>query len=314
MGAMRIGDEGGEFALIERLVAILPPASADVVRAIGDDAAFIAPDLVWTTDAVVEGVHVRRATSSMVDIGWKALAVTISDLAACAADPVAALVALTLPDDARDDVDDLYEGLAACARAFGCPVIGGDLSRGPALALAVTALGRTARPIGRDGARPGDLLCVTGRLGGSEAGRYLLEGLATAATTPDRETLVARHRRPVPRVDLAGAIGRTSTAMMDISDGVASDVRRLAAASDVRIVVDVARLPIDVGVDDVARALGTTGELFAATGGEDYELLFTTGVVPDAAVATVIGIVEPGPAAVDLRGAPADARGFDHFA
>src|SRR6476646_1888095 len=168
----------GEFDLIARLAAALGDPGPDVMVPIGDDAALLAPDLIVSTDLLVEDVHVRRATSGPADIGWKALAAAVSDLAAMGAEPVGAVIGLALgagwtPDEAVA----VYEGVAACAAACRCPVVGGDVTRAPVLMLAVTVLGRAAAPATRAGARPGDVLAVTGVLGGSEAGRLVLEGV-----------------------------------------------------------------------------------------------------------------------------------------
>ncbi|CAA9532203.1 MAG: Thiamine-monophosphate kinase [uncultured Thermoleophilia bacterium] len=310
---------GREFALIERLAARLGDPPGDVVlTGIGDDAAVLAPDLVWTCDLLVEDVHFRRGTTPLDDLGWKALAVNVSDIAAMAAEPVAALVAVAVgPDWTEDDVDQIYAGLAGCATETGCPVVGGDVSRGPALVLSVTALGRAGRPVLRSGARVGDVVAVTGALGGSEAGRLLLEGLAPPAGV-DVDHLARRHRRPVPRLAEARALARQAHALLDVSDGVAADARRLAERSGVTVVVDLDRLPLDAGVEAVAAALGRVPGAFTATGGEDYELLVTLD--PAAAdtlpvPTTVIGRVEPGPARLELRGRGADATlgGWDHL-
>jgi thiamine-monophosphate kinase len=196
-------------------------------------------------------------------------------------------------------------------------VVGGDISRGPVLTLAVTALGRTAAPALRDGARPGDVLAVTGPLGGSGAGFAVLEGrvelpaaLAAAA--------IERHRRPRPRLAEGQALAGTVHAMLDVSDGVASDALRLAEASGATTVVDLDTLPLDTGVAEAAAALGLAPGVLAATGGEDYELLVA---VPADRMATagvplhVIGRVEAGPPAVRFEGAGArdDLSGWDHL-
>jgi thiamine-monophosphate kinase len=308
----------GEFALIARLAAALGPPGAAVRQGIGDDCALLHPDLVWSLDLLVEDVHFRRSTTTPEDLGWKALAVNLSDLAACAAAPVAALAGVTLgPAVDGDEVERLYAGLRACADAYGCPVVGGDLSRGPALALAVTVLGRAGRPLRRDGAQPGDGLYVTGELGGSEAGRLVLEGLAPAP--PEAAALAARHRRPTPRLAEAAALAGVASAALDVSDGVASDARQLAAASGVALVVDLDALPLQAGVSAVAAARGLHPSVLAGSGGEDYELLVALddGRAATAGVAlTRIGRVEAGPPSVRFTGVAADAelRGFDHLA
>jgi thiamine-monophosphate kinase len=308
----------GEFALIARLAATLGSPGAAVRQGIGDDCALLHPDLVWSLDLLVEDVHFRRSTTTPEDLGWKALAVNLSDLAACAAAPVAALAGVTLgPALPEDEVERLYRGLRACADAYGCPVVGGDLSRGPALSLAVTVLGRAEHPLRRDGARPGDGLYVTGELGGSEAGRLVLEGLVPAPAEAD--ALAARHRRPVPRLHEAAVLAGIASAALDVSDGIASDARQLAVASGVAVVVDLDALPLQAGVAAVAAARGVHPSVLAASGGEDYELLVTLDEARVAAAGvalTRIGTVEAGPPSLRFTGAAAGAelRGFDHLA
>jgi len=307
----------GEFDLIGRLAAALGEAGPAVTVPIGDDAAVLAPDLVVSTDLLVEDVHVRRATSAPGDIGWKALAVAVSDLAAMGAEPLGAVIGLALGAGwSEDEAVAVYEGVAACAAATGCPVVGGDVARAPMLMLAVTVLGRAAVPVTRAGARPGDVLAVTGALGGSEAGRLVLEGQVPAP--PEQAALADRHRRPRPRLREGRALAGVVRAMLDVSDGVASDARRLAEASGVAVEVDLAALPLQAGVAAVAAAQGVAAGAFAATGGEDYELLvaldgaaLTAASVP----LTVIGRITDGAPGVRFSGPGADAglRGFDHL-
>jgi thiamine-monophosphate kinase len=302
----------GEFELIARLAGRLSPAGATVAIGIGDDAAVFADGLVACTDLLVEDVHFRRSTASPADVGWKALAVNLSDLAAMGAVPRGALVALTVgPGWSTDDLAAVYDGLRACADAYRCPIVGGDVSRGPSLALAVTVLGHAAVPLVRSGARPGDILVVSGSLGGSEAGRHELERDAATADP----ALAARHRRPRPRFDAAALLAGTATAMLDVSDGVASDARRLAESSGVRVVIDLDALPLQPGVAEVARERGVAPGAFAATGGEDYELLATLPPVAVPEGVTVIGRIEAG-AGVTFLGAGADGvvAGWDHLA
>jgi thiamine-monophosphate kinase len=298
---------GGEFDLIRRLEALLGPPGGGVAIGIGDDAAVLAGGLVASVDLLVEDVHFRRSTASLEDVGWKALAVAVSDLAAMAADPVCALVGLGVPRAmAGGEVEELYHGLHDCAATYRCPVAGGDVVAAPVLTLAVTVLGQAPAPVLRRGAQPGDLLVVTGELGGSEAGRILLE----RGDAPP--SLADRHRRPRPRLAEARRLGAVAHAMLDVSDGVASDARRLAEASGVRVVVDLDALPLQAGVAAVAP--GPPG-VFAATGGEDYELL---AAVPPAAAAglpvTVVGRIEAG-TGVTFLGAGADEglAGWDHL-
>ncbi len=271
-----------ELALIERIAARARRRPGTEIG-IGDDAALlsIGGTAVVTQDLLVEGVHFRRATTGARDLGHKALAVNLSDLAAMAAEPVAALVGLCLPsgDVGDDEVDELYSGLEALAARHGVTVAGGDLTAGPALILAVTAVGRVAAgvaPVLRAGGRPGDVLCVTGALGASAAGLLLLERPELAAAVPSAvaERLRAAHLRPEPRLAAGRSLARAGArAMLDLSDGLALDTLRMARASGVRAVLEAEAVPLAEGVAEVAAAAGLDARRLAATGGEDYELL-----------------------------------------
>lgn len=250
------------------------------VLGIGDDAALldIPGAVVVCHDMLVEGVHFRRATATLADIGHKALAVNLSDLAAMGARPVAALVGLTVPHGGLDAAgwDELYEGMEDLALAHGTTIAGGDTTVGPVLTLAVTAVGALdgALPLTRSGATAGDVLCVTGPLGAAAAGLRLIEGECAPGVTVHAPGLIAAQRRPSPRV-LEGRIlaGSGAGAGMDISDGLALDALRLAGESGLRARIALEDVPVAPGVAEVARAIGLEPAHLAATGGEDYELL-----------------------------------------
>lgn len=247
----------GEFAAIERLRRLFPdPPSGQTW--IGDDAAVLDGGLLAATDLVVEGTHFRPGTP-LADVGWNAVVVNVSDLAAMGAEPTHLLVAVAGPS--RTDLDELYVGIAEASRTYGAPVVGGDLANGDTLTVAVTVLGRTpdgGPPVLRSGARPGDELWVTGPLGAAAASGYRRRATARVA-----EGVAARR---------AGA-----TAMIDVSDGLAADLNHLGEASGV-----------GVRLDHVPVAVGATAEL-ALGGGEDYELAFA---VPPGAGASgiVVGV------------------------
>jgi len=269
-----------EDELIERLRDVVGSAN-DLVMGIGDDAAVLEGGLVVSTDLLVEGVHFTPGRLSARELGARAAAVNLSDLAAMGARPVCLLMAIGVPVGYGE-----LEALTAGAASHGVPVAGGDLSRAPALTLAVTAVGRADRPVLRSGGVPGDRLVVTGTLGGQAASGY------TAPVTP----------RLAEGEQLAGI----AHCMIDLSDGIAADAGRLARASGcgARVLLD--RLP---------RAAGVSVEQ-AAAGGEDYELLAAVpaaGELP--AWVTEVGDLTAGGGLqlLDATGAPVDLSGWDHF-
>ena len=322
-----------ELALIER-IASRTRRRPGTLLGIGDDAALLRIEgtAVATQDLLVEGVHFRRETIDARDLGHKALAVNLSDLAAMGAEPVAALVGLCLPPDApgSEDLDALYDGMEALAGRHGVTLAGGDVTAGPALVLAVTALGRAlpgVAPLRRSGGRPGDLLCVTGALGAAAAGLLLLEdpGLGAGLEPGVAEALRAAHRRPEPRVAAGRALAQGGArAMIDLSDGLALDGLRLARAGGVAARIELAALPLADGVAQVAAAAGRDAALLGAGGGEDYELL--AAVPPERLDAlrsaagvplTPVGRLERGaPAAVAVdaagREVPLAGLGWEH--
>lgn len=272
-----------ELDLIAAIEHLLPAPPARVVRWMGDDAAVVRARTLAVTsiDTVVEGVHFTRATHAAGDIGHKALASALSDLAAMGAQAGEAYVALTLPWRLEDGVAlEVVEAMAALAEQTGVVIAGGDVVAGPHLAVTVCVTGwadSEAEIVSRGGAREGDVVGVTGVLGGSAAGLSLLAGTDGGALEDDvRQALLARHRRPQPRLAAGTALAAAgATAMIDLSDGLATDADHLAHRSGVRLELDLSRLPLDRGVAEVAKAAGSDGVELAAAGGEDYELLFT---------------------------------------
>ena len=227
--------------------------------------------LIAAVDAMVEGVHFVLGWSTPADVGWKALAVNLSDLAAMAALPTAALVALVVPPDRDGLADGVADGLAEAAVEFGCPVVGGDTTAGRVLAVSVTVLGRVpdGPPVLRSGARPGDSLFVTGCLGGA---LHALDALR-AGEKPD-EDLRARLVRPRPRRDEGRAAAASApTAMIDVSDGLARDLGHVCEQSGVGVRLDGPAVPLAAGAS-LREAL---------VGGDEYELLFAA---PDADAVT----------------------------
>jgi len=325
----------GEFELLARLRERLPPAGPRVRLGSGDDAAVTVPGGATATsvDAIVDGVHFRRDEAPAQAIGRKALATALSDLAAMGAEAGEAYVVLGAPLDlGEEELDALLEGLLALAAETGTTLAGGDLTRAPALTLAVTVVGHGGSAddlVPRSGARPGDLLVVTGELGGAAAGRLLLErpelGRALAESTAAR--LRGRQLEPLPRLRSGRALAAAGArAMIDLSDGLAGDARHLADASGVALRIETGTLPLAKGLAEVAAAAGRDPLELAVSGGEDYELL--ASLPPDGLVAasealadeaetnlTPIGQVVAGEG-VELRlpgGGLLESRGYDHF-
>lgn len=331
--------EIGEFAVIDRLRRILPPSmreSPSVDLGIGDDAASWIPTpdkrSVISTDALIEGNHFRLDWTDWRSLGFKALAVNLSDIAAMGATPVLATITLSLTGDERvGDLEDLYRGLADIGKPHGVVIAGGDIVRDRhGVSIGVTVIGEVdpAKIVLRRGARPGDLIAVTGSLGASAAGLRLLANPELARRSATAGLLIGAQLRPQPRIALGKLLaGWGATAAMDLSDGLVSDLPRLLGASEMDGQVDVDRLPV---LPAIRALFPAEWEMLAMTGGEDYELLFT--IPPDCvdvaqheasesgATVTVIGkvAVRIGPVprmrvtrqGLDL---PLPAGGWNHF-
>jgi thiamine-monophosphate kinase len=249
---------------------------------------------VITQDTLVENVHFRLDWTSWRDLGYKAAAVNLSDLAAMGAEPSGFLVSLAVPaGEEADNVFELYEGL----RETGVPVVGGDLTNSPALSISITAAGRSERVPGRAGAQPGDVLVVTGPLGASAAGLHVL-----AHGLEGFDQFVERHRRPPIRITEGKKLARVAHAMIDLSDGIGVDAARIAARSGCDVTIAADDLPVAGGIERVA-------DLPFWTMGEDYELL--AALSPENAAATgffVVGHCD-GPTGTS----PEDLSGWDSF-
>ena len=324
--------EVGEFGLIDHLTSTLADAASarDLVVGIGDDAAVYR----------VEGVHFDRTYVPLRALGWKAVATAASDVAAMNARPLYATVALGLPNNLSvEGAETLYRGVREACEAYGLATVGGDVTASARLTLTVTAVGEADEQeiVTRGGARPGDLLCVTGDLGSAAAGlRILLAGKAGmtegdgAADEPPQPDLtefayvVERQLMPRARFDRVAAwaeAGVRPTSLIDVSDGLASEVHHLSQAGTVGAVIDGGLLPVHVQTALAAQRVGERPEAFVLYGGEDYELLFT---LPEAeapklapeSYAVVGQIVEPSEGVAlrlpDGNRVPLEAAGFRH--
>lgn len=313
---------GAEFDLIRGFVSGDDALPEEVRIGPGDDAAVLRDGWCVSTDLSIEGVHFRREWLTDEEIGYRAGAVALSDLAAMAATPVAVLVSIAAAKDGGVDLDAVNRGLRRAAESVGAGVVGGDLSRSPGpLFIDVVALGRSGWPVQRDGAEPGDDVWVTGALGASAAAVELWE----RGEEPS-PTLRTAFAAPVPRIEAACSLVEHEVvdALIDLSDGLAGDAGHIAAASGVRIVLEEERIPVAPGVVD---ALGLErARWLALYGGEDYELCFVTD--PDVVdpgyfakryglAVTRVGSVEEG-SGVRLRTpsgeeAKLERGGFDHW-
>ena len=312
----------GEFDLIARIRARVA-TRADVVLGIGDDAALLAPppgrQLVVTADTLNDGVHFPRGTSP-VDIGWKALAVNLSDLASMGAEPAWCTLSLSLPQSDPAWIEGFLDGFLDLAGQHGIALVGGDTTRGP-LSIAVTAMGlvEPGRALRRDGARVGDEVWVTGTLGDAAGGLALLDREPVPA-------LRARLDRPTPRVAAGRALAGIATACVDVSDGLLADLGHVCARSHVAAHLDVDALPASAALRE---AFGEADRIaLQASGGDDYELCFTAPADASADIDAVsarlglqitrIGRIVAGEGVhpVDAKSQPwsSPRRGYDHFA
>jgi thiamine-monophosphate kinase len=326
----------GEFELLAKLRERLPEHGPQVKLGSGDDAAVTVPGGATATsvDALVDGVHFRRGESGLETVGRKALATALSDLAAMGAEPGEAYVVLGAPPDlGEEDFLTLLDGMLGLAATTGTTLAGGDVTRAPALTLAVTVVGHAASAedfVSRGGARPGDLLVLTGEIGGATAGRLLLDDPDLARAVPAQLSALLRARQldPTPRLPSGRALAAAGVrAMIDLSDGLAGDAGHLARASGVALEIETGALPLAEGVALVAAAAGKDPLQMAVGGGEDYELFAALPVdrLAEASMAveeagettlTAIGQVTAGEG-VAIRlpgGASLEAAGYDHLA
>jgi thiamine-monophosphate kinase len=317
--AITVGDLG-EFGLIAAIARLLPADGMLLVGA-GDDAAVLrVPDgrVVATTDLLVEGRHFRRDWSGPADVGVKAAAQNLADVAAMGALPRTLLVGLACPADLPADwVLEMIGGMAAEAARAGASIAGGDVTAADCIMLGITALGDLAgaQPVTRAGARPGDLVAVAGRLGWSAAGLTLLQSGMTASSDRELADALAAHRRPQPPYPAGPAAARAgATAMADVSDGLLQDLGHIAAASGVCVNVHSASLPASEPVTAAAALLQAQWQEWVLAGGEDHALTATfpaESLLPPGWKG--IGEVREGSGVLLDGAARAGRAGWDHF-
>ncbi len=313
--------ELGEFGLIERIKEALGGPMPDGVLGIGDDCAVLPQaggmETLVSTDMLLEGSHFLRGDIPARLLGWKSAAVNFSDIAAMGGRPVGSFLSLGLPAGLDSDwMDAFLAGYKECSQYCGAPLLGGDTTTSQdGIAINVTVIGQCQRGRSRkrSSAVPGDLICVTGPLGDSAAGlQAILQGVRGSE---DAEALVERHYRPMPRVSEGQALAATPGvhAMMDISDGVASDLRHILKASGVGAAVRTQDVPLSAELRRVCAQQGWDATTLALTGGEDYELLFTMAPGTEPPVPYfVIGTVTEEKTLV-WEGSSQDFIGFRHF-
>ena len=308
-----------EFDVIRRISAFLPPAPREVLVPLGDDCAVLdIGDRIWVaaSDMLVSGHHFED-WATPEDVGYKAVAVNASDVGAMGGTPRFVLTSGGAPDP--ETALRLFEGVAEACERFGIYPLGGDTTSADAITIDVAILGELhAPPVLRSGAKPGDLLAVTGELGAGAAGLLALEHEA-----PGYDRLVRRYLRPEPRLEAGRAAAELGAgAMMDLSDGLASDVRRICDRSEVGCKVNLNLLPITEDTAELAHSLGHDPAVLAATGGEDYELLISAPEKVLDALAnsiasplTVIGEITQEEVVFRRGEEPVEGlSGWDHFA
>ena len=310
----------GEFELIRKYFQPLADGSGQdqLLLGPGDDCAIqrVSPglDLVFSVDTLVEGVHFPSGYSPDY-LGWRALAVAVSDLAAMGASPVCFTLALTLPDANQGWLKPFSEGLARASKAFGIALAGGDTTRGPlTISIQVHGTVESGRALYRSGAKPGDLICVSGTLGAAGAA---LDYLAAPAPSPAQLALLSRYHFPQPRLSLGQQLAGCASSAIDISDGLLADLGHILDASGAGARIDTGRIPM---MAELVALKGENARDLALGAGDDYELCITIppetfGTLDDSVARelTVIGKItsEPG---LQLSGpAPGGIKGYDHF-
>ncbi|MBN2417562.1 thiamine-phosphate kinase [bacterium] len=321
--------DSGEFGLIRRIQEMLDAMPPSVVLGPGDDTAVFRPepgrDLLLTTDAMAEGVHFDRSFMPLSSVGWKSLAANLSDIAAMGGRPLYAVVSLGIPAGwTSADAEALVAGMKRCGDAYGCTIVGGDISAvGSEAFIAVALTGDVARgrAVKRGGAAAGDLICVTGTLGGSRTG---LEVLRSGVNREEYGASIGTFLEPVPRTGEAASLIAMNnvSAMIDISDGLSSEIHHICGSSGTGCRIRSRDVPVSPEAARWARERGAAALEYALGSGEEYELLFTVRgqqavTPPPETRVAVIGEILPADQGirilVDDEERPLVASGWDHF-
>jgi thiamine-monophosphate kinase len=292
----------------QRLIAAIKDWTGE--RLIGDDCAILPGGGLVTADTLVEGTHFLLPGIAFEDLGWKALSVNLSDIAAMAGRPRFAVVSLVLPDAVSEkDVEKLYLGMLECARTYRCRIVGGDLTRGQQVVISITVMGDTHEQgvMARAGAQAGDIVIATGHFGASAAGLWLMKDSRSDGFDSCRQ----QHVHPLPRLCESWSLVRQTAgrgALMDASDGLADALIQIARASNVSIIIDEAALPLAADTRQVAELAGVDPMEWALYGGEDYELVAAVRPTDWQAMQkaelcafSVLGTVQPGSGVVVKR-------------
>lgn len=275
----------GEFDLIQRLTKQFTNKEQNIIVGIGDDCAVIAKDnetyTLATCDIQVAGVHFLPQYQNPEDIGRKAMAVNISDIAAMGGKPTYCLVSLILPPHIDDEfIESVYKGMSQLCKQYTMTLIGGNISSGQQLAIDIFLLGEVKKTdlVLRSGAKPGDKVLVTGNLGDAAAGLAVLQNPSIKLTKKEKVTVITRQCSPIPRLAESTilAASKKVTSMIDVSDGLSSDVLHICKRSNIGVILYEDRLPVSATAQKVARQLREDPLKLVLSGGEDYELLFTT--------------------------------------
>lgn len=331
-------DKFTEFSLIEKIKKNIRRYNKDVYKGIGDDAAAVkaAKDkyLLYTCDALVSGVHFSQKYASAYQVGQKAAAVNLSDIAAMGGIPKHFLVSLFLPIGISEKfINELYKGILNECRKFDVDVIGGNIARNNKLIVDLFLTGEASfpKPLLRGGAKPGDLVLVTGTLGDSGAGLKILQNPNLKISAEDKKFLILRHLSPTPRVQEGQIIAKSerANAMIDISDGLSSDISHICKESQVGVKLYTDKIPVSDSLRVAAEVFGIPTLDLALNGGEDYELCFTvpakfapiiTSEIEKSVgtKVTIIGEIAPqkqGRVLIDKGGkeSPLNVKGWDHF-